>query len=121
MEMTNKTNELSARTDSSEITCLSFHKDERIEERNTEPIPPVVDIKADDKSSDNKPSICDISDKTVIQKTQNGNDFDSGIDTSDSCDEKKYKKQSQAKVVRRQHSRSFNNTCNVRSGDFNSI
>jgi len=58
-------------------------------------------------------------DKAVIDKIQNGStDIDSGIDTSDSCDEKKYKKQAQVKVVRRQHSRSF--AC-VKLGDFNSI
>lgn len=112
------TNELSATTHNLEIPCLSMQSVVKSDtDCITESKPPVIANK-----SDSKALIADNSDKTVILKaTQNGNDFDSGIDTSDSCDEKKYKKQSQVKVVRRQHSRSFTNASNVRLGDYNSI
>ena len=124
METPNKTNELSARSDKpEEITCLSMQSDVKPQtESITQPKSDLIANKSEDNSSDNNTSIADKCDKTVIQKTsQNGNDFDSGIDTSDSCDEKKYKKQSQVKVVRRQHSRSLTSTTSARLGDYNSI
>ena len=120
MEPPNNTNELSATTTDNreEITCLSM----RSQTESKTQLKPEIDANKSGNSSDIKTSIADKCDKSVIQKTtQNGTEFDSGIDTSDSCDEKKYKKQSQVKIVRRQHSRSLTTTPNARLGDYNSI
>jgi hypothetical protein len=115
---TELSNETSARISNTE-SCLSNHSVVKSETVcNEELKPPVIAIKNMENLSDNKAST---DEKAVIEKLQNGNDIDSGIDTSDSCDEKKNKKQSQSKVVRRQHSRSFTTASNVKLGDFNSI
>jgi inositol-1,3,4-trisphosphate 5/6-kinase/inositol-tetrakisphosphate 1-kinase len=111
-------NETSARISNTE-SCLSKHSVVESETVcNQELKPPVIAIINEGNLSDIKAST---DEKAVIEKLQNGNDIDSGIDTSDSCDEKKNKKQSQVKVVRRQHSRSFTTYSNVKLGDYNSI
>lgn len=86
-------------------------------------IPPATVIKTDgicgDILTSTNPNGVDA---TKTSTEQNGNDIDSGIDTSDSCDEKKNKKQAQVKAVRRQHSRSLTTSVSMRLGDtFNSI
>jgi len=111
-------NETSARIVNPEM-CLSLHSDvESDTVCENELKPSVIVTETEGNLGDIKASTAD---KTVIDKIQNGNDIDSGIDTSDSCDEKKNKKQSQVKVVRRQHSRSFTTASCVKLGDFNSI
>lgn len=114
-------NKKSARTSNPEL-CLSMNSihsfvvsDNKVCKQQLKPA--VIATKDDMSLNDMKGT----NDKIVIEKIQNGNDIDSGIDTSDSCDEKKNKKQSQVKVVRRQHSRSFTAVSTVKLGDFNSI
>ncbi|XP_054153055.1 inositol-tetrakisphosphate 1-kinase-like [Oppia nitens] len=128
--LTNIINELSARNERNDYLetqtktqCLSLQSNSDKDCNNTQLKSPMIDNKSiDERISLVKTSSVEKNDKTVITKTaQNGNDFDSGIDTSDSCDEKKYKKQSQVKVVRRQHSRSLTNSSNVRIDEINSI
>jgi inositol-1,3,4-trisphosphate 5/6-kinase/inositol-tetrakisphosphate 1-kinase len=120
-----ETNEISATTDTSDtqdVTCLPLQSVVASDaESTTQSKPPVIVTPSEDKCT-TKTSNGGTIDKTVHQSLpQNGTEFDSGIDTSDSCDENKYKKQSVVKVVRRQHSRSFTLQTTSRTDDFNSI
>ncbi|CAG2102688.1 unnamed protein product [Medioppia subpectinata] len=124
MRKTNEINELSARsdgTDTSQITCLSLQsmvKSDDNKDCTKQTKHPVIVPTIEDKKK-----WTETSDKSVIQSLpQNGtNDFDSGIDTSDSCDENKCKKQLPVKTVRRQHSRSFTYSSTTRPDELNSI
>ena len=79
--------------------CLDYSKQHSNSEMNS-----VCQSKNSSNDNDNCMDTSKPNDKTVI--FHNGNDIDSGIDTSDSCDEKKNKKQTQAKIVKR-HSRNL--------------
>lgn len=79
--------------------CLDYSKQHSNSEVNS-----VCQSKNSSNDNNNCMDTSKPNDKTVI--FHNGNDIDSGIDTSDSCDEKKNKKQTQAKIVKR-HSRNL--------------